>query len=84
MTAPQIRFQPGSIVATLGAMEIAPNEQIHELLNVWLTNSRGTRRRGVRLTAPALPPRPRTNRPSHRLEAVRGHSIGRRHYHCEA
>ncbi len=29
---PRIRFQPGTIVATVGAIEIATNEQIHELI----------------------------------------------------
>lgn len=37
----QIKFQPGTIVATMGAIEIATNEQIHELLTRHLSGDWG-------------------------------------------
>lgn len=40
-TPTKIKFCPGTVVATLGALEIATNEQIHELLTRHLTGDWG-------------------------------------------
>jgi hypothetical protein len=40
-TPEKIKFQPGAIVATLGALQIATNDQIHELLTRHLSGDWG-------------------------------------------